>query len=98
MRRDRDRDGRVDARQLLDRDRVRDRVAAGAAVLLGDREAHEAELAELGDELVREAAGQVELLGDRLDALSRERPNRVANQLLLGSQVEVHAARIVAAR
>ena len=32
------------------------------------------------------------------DALARERPNRVANQLLLGSQVEVHAARIVAAR
>ena len=59
---------------------------------------HEAELAELGDELVREPAGQVELLGDRRDPLSRERSDRVANQLLLGSQVEVHAARIVSAR
>ena len=98
MRRDGDRDGRVDARQLLDRDRVRDRVAARAAVLLRDREAHEAELAELRDELVREATGQVELLGDRLDPLSRERPDRVADQLLLGSQVEVHAARMVSAR
>ena len=41
---------------------------------------------------------EVELRGDGRDALSRERPNRVADQLLLGSQVEVHAARIVAAR
>ena len=98
MRGDGDRDGRVDARQLLDRDRVGDRVPAGAAVLLRDRETHEAELAELGDELVGEAPGEVELLGDGLDTLLRERPNRVANQLLLWSQVEVHAARIVSAR
>ena len=65
---------------------------------LRDRKAHQPELAELRDELVREAAGQVELLGDRFDPLPRERPDRVANQLLLGSQVEVHAARIVSAR
>ena len=57
-----------------------------------------AELAELGDEVVGEAAGEIELLGDGLDTLLRERPNRVANQLLLWSQVEVHAARIVSAR
>ena len=98
MRGDRDRDGRVDARQLLDRDRVRDGIAARAPVLLGDGKPHEAELAELGDELVRELAGQIELLGDRRDTLSSERSDRVANQLLLGSQVEVHAARIVSAR
>ena len=98
MRGDRDRDGRVDTRELLDRDRVRDGVTAGAAVLLRYGETHEPEVAELRDELVGEAPGQVELLGDRLDTLLRERPNRVANQLLLGSQVEVHAARILAAR
>ena len=50
------------------------------------------------DELVREAAVQVELCGDRCDALPRERPDRVANQLLLGSEVEVHAAQSLAAR
>ena len=54
--------------------------------------------AELGDELVREAVLAVELLGDRRDALSRERPDGVADQLLLGGEVEVHGARMVAAR
>ena len=38
----RDRDRRVDARQLLDRDRVRERVAAGAPVLLRERDPHQA--------------------------------------------------------
>ena len=47
VRRDGDRHRRVDARQLLDRDRVRDGVGAGAAVLLGDRDAHQPELGEL---------------------------------------------------
>ena len=41
---------------------------------------------------------EVELGRDRRDALARERADRVADQLLLGSEVEVHAARIVAAR
>ena len=50
----RDRHRGVDARQLLDRDRVGERVAAGAADLLGERDAHQPELAELGDDLVRE--------------------------------------------
>ena len=97
MRRDRDGHGGVDSRELLDRDRVRHDVAAGAAVLLRYRKPHEAELAELGDELVREPTGQVELCCDRLDTFSRERSDRVADQLLLGSEVEVHGARIVAA-
>ena len=98
MRGDRDRDGRVDPRQLLDGDRVRDGVAARAPVLLRDRKAQQAQLPELRDELVGKAAGQIELFRDGCDPLSRERPDRVANELLLGSQVEVHAARIVAAR
>ncbi len=98
VRRDRNCHGRVDPRELLDRDRVRDGVAARTAVALRDRQAHQPELAELRDELVREPAAQIELPRDRLDALPRERPDRVANQLLLGSQVEVHAARILDAR
>ena len=71
VRSDRDRDGRVDPRQLLDRDRVRERVAARAAVLLRDGKAQKPELRELGDELVGEAVLAVELLGDRRDLVAR---------------------------
>ena len=38
---------RVDPRELLDGDRVLQRVAAGAADLLGERDAHPAQLAHL---------------------------------------------------
>ncbi len=98
VRGDGDRDGGVDPRQLLDRDRVRDGVASSAAVLLRDREAHQAELAELGDELVWKPPLEVELGRNGCDAVLCKRADRVANQLLLGREVEVHAARIVAAR
>ena len=67
VRGDGDRHRRVDPRQLLDRDRVRERVGAGAAVLLRDRDAHEPELGEARDDVVREAVLAVELLGDRRD-------------------------------
>ena len=90
VRGDGDRDRRVDARQLLDRDRVRDGVAARAAVLLGDRQAHEPELGELRDELVREARLAVELLGDRRHARLREVADGAPDQLLLVGQPEVH--------
>jgi hypothetical protein len=84
VRRDRDRHRRVDPRQLLDRDRVRECVAPSAAVLLGDRDAHQAELRHLRDELVREAVLAVELLCDRRDLLQREGADRVADQLVFG--------------
>ena len=45
------------------------------------------------DELDGEAALAVELLGDGCDALAREGAHRVADELLLGREVEVHAAR-----
>ena len=86
VRGDGDRDGRVDPRQLLDRDRVREGVAAGAAVLLGNRDPHQAELGQLGDELVREAALAVELLREGRDALARELATVVAHQLVLGRE------------
>ena len=92
----RDRDRRVDPRQLLDRDRVGERVGAGAAVLLRDRHAHQPELGELRDELVREAVLAVELRGDRRDPLLRELANGRADELVLGREVEVHAERRVA--
>ena len=91
VRRDRDRDRRVDARQLLDRERVADRVTARAAVLLGEGDPHEPQLRHLADELDGETALAVELLGDRRDALAGERADGVADQLVLGRQVEVHA-------
>ena len=98
VRGDGDRHRRVDACQLLDRDRVRDGVPARTAVLLRNRKPHEAELTQLRHELVREAAARVEIRSDRLDALPGERSNGVADQLLLGSEVEVHAAPMVATR
>ena len=53
---ERDADRGVDPRQLLDRERVGERVGAAAAVLLGERDPHQAQLAHLGDDLVRERA------------------------------------------
>ena len=93
VRGDGDRDGRVDSRQLLDRDRVGERVGAAAAVLLGDGHAHQPELGELLDELVGEAVLAVELLGDGRDLLLGELPDRAADELVLFGEVEVHAAR-----
>jgi hypothetical protein len=95
--RDGDRDGGVDACELLDRDGVGDRVSARAAVPLGHRKPHQPELAQVRHELVGKASAQVELRGERLDALPCERSDRVADQLLLGSEVEVHAALMVVA-
>ena len=91
MRRDGDRDRRVDARQLLDRDRVGERVGAAAFVLLGDRHSHQTELGQLRDELVREALLAIELGRDRRDAFEGELPDGVANELVLFVEVEVEA-------
>ena len=59
---DRDRHRRVDPCQLLDRDRIRQGVAACTAELLGKRDPHQPQLGHLGDELGREAAVAVEFL------------------------------------
>ena len=91
VRRDRDRDRRIDSRQLLDRDRVGDRVGAAAAVLLGNGHAHQPELGQLRDEVVGKAVLPVELLGDRGDLLLGEVADRAADELLLLGEVEVHA-------
>ena len=91
MRGHRDRHRRVDPRQLLDGDRVRERVGPGAAVLLREGHAHQAELGELGDQLVREAVLAVELGGYRRDPLLGELADGRANELVLGREVEVHS-------
>ena len=90
VRGDRDAHRRVDPGQLLDRERVRERVAAATAVLLRERDAHQPELAQLGHDLVGEPLLAVELLGDRRDLLPREVPHGGLDQLLLGAEVEVH--------
>ena len=90
VRGDRDADRGVDAGQLLDRERVGERVGAAAPVLLRERDAHQPELAHLGDDLVGEALGPVELLRDRPHLLVGEVADGVAQQPLLVAQVEVH--------
>ena len=86
----RDADRRVDPGQLLDGERVGERVGAAAAVLLGERDAHQPQLAHLRHELVGEGLGAVELLGDRRDLVAREVAHRVAEQALLVCELEVH--------
>ena len=88
----RDRHRGVDARELLDRDRVGERVAARAAVLLGERDPHQPEVAELLHDLVREALLAVERLGDRRDLALGEVADGAADQLMVGREVEVHPA------
>jgi len=96
VRGERDRDRRVDARQFLDDDRVRERVGACAAVLLGDCHTHQAELGELRRQLVGEAFLAVEFLGDGRHLLQRELSDRVADQLVLAVEIEVHRAKLAA--
>jgi hypothetical protein len=88
----RDRNGRVDARELLDRQRVGERVAARAAVLLGERDPHEPELAQLGDDLVREALLAVELLGHRRDLVAGEVADGLLDEAVVVGEVEEHGA------
>jgi hypothetical protein len=90
-----DRDGRVDARELLDCDRVRHGVCTGAAVLLRDRHSHQPERRQLADELVGEASLAVELFGNRRDTLLREVAHRRANELMLLFEVEVQPDYVV---
>src|SRR5205823_2001547 len=87
---DRDRDGRVDARELLDRERVGERVGAGAAVLLRERDAHQAELAELRDDRVRERLRAVELARLGCDLALRDVADGRAKSLVLFGKVEDH--------
>ena len=79
--------------ELLDRDRVRQRVAARASELLGERDSHQTEVGHLRDELVREPRLAVDLLGDGCDPVDGEPADRLAEELVLGRKVEIHARR-----
>ena len=78
------------AADLLDRDRVRERVEPGAALVLGDRDPEPAELADAPDDLAGEAAFALVLVDDRRDLGRHELPDRVAEQRVLGPEVVVH--------
>jgi hypothetical protein len=88
----RDRDGGVHPRELLDRDRVRERVAARSPDVLREWDPHQPELSELRDDLVRERLRAVELLRDRRHLALGELADGAADQLVVGREVEVHAA------
>ena len=89
----RDADRGVDARELLDRERVGERVGAAAAVLLRERDAHQAELAQLarrsrrGTHLVRSSSSAT-----GATSCAREVAHGVAQQPLLVGEVEVHSS------
>ena len=79
-----------DAADLLDRDRVGERVEPGAALVLRDRDAEPAHLAEAADDLDREATLALVLVDDRRDLLDHEVADRRAQQGVLWREVEVH--------
>ena len=89
----RDADRGVDPGQLLDRERVGEGRGAAAAVLLRERDPHQPELAQLGDELVGERLRPVELLGHRRDLVAGELADGVAQQALLVGELEVQRRR-----
>ena len=88
----RDRHARVDARELLDGERVCSVSPPAAAVLLGERDPHQPELAHLGHDLVGEALLAVELLGHGRDLLLGEVADGLLEQPVVVGEVEVHAA------
>lgn len=77
MRTQRDRHRGVDPGKLLDGDRVGQRISSGASQVLGIRDAHQIELTETLDDLVRKALGAVEMLGDGGDLALGEVADRL---------------------
>jgi hypothetical protein len=77
------RDGDPAAGELLDDHRVGRQVQAHPAVLLGDRDAEEAELLHLLDDRLGELVLVVELLGDRDDLVVDELAHHLGDRLLL---------------
>ncbi len=70
------------ARDLLDRDGGADAVAAGAAVLFGERDAHQAQLTHLAERLGGELSGLIHKACARGDLLLGELAHRLADHAL----------------
>ena len=79
-----------DPADLLDRDGVGQRVEPGPALVLGDRDAEPAELADAPDDLGREAPRALVLVDDRRDLGHHEVADGVAQEDVLRREVEVH--------
>ena len=80
----------VHASDLLDPDRVRDRVQPAPLELLWNEHPEEAEARHHRNGLLGELARRVELRRDRLDLALRELPHLLPDHLLLGRGCEVH--------
>ena len=93
----RDRDRGVDPGQLLDRERVGERVARRRRRTPPGRDAHQPELAHLRDELVGEGLGRGRAPRRGRDLVAGEVADGVAEQALLVVEVEVHARQSAAA-
>ena len=89
--RDDDPDAPAGAGQLLDGDGVGQGVEAGAAELLRVRDAQQAQLGRLADDLVRELALALQLVGDRHDLALGEVAHRAPDLFVLRAEGEVHA-------
>jgi len=91
---DEDADAGVDAGELLDDERGGEEGCAGAAVLLGHLDAHQAELEELGDQRRVHPLRLVHLVDERADGALGEVAHGVAeHRLFLAEHRERRAAR-----
>ncbi len=90
VRRHRQRDRRIDARELFDADAVVDGRHPGAAVLLGELDAHQAERGELRQQIHRKLLRLVPLHHVRPHLGFRELAHRAAQELLLLGEAKVH--------
>ena len=82
--------GTADLGQLLDAHGVGEHISASAAVLLGEVNAHHAQLGHLLDGLHGEALFLVDLSGQGLDLVLREIAVHLANEQLFLRQMEIH--------
>ena len=87
---DGDTDAGIGARELLQHEHVGDEVRSGAAELLGDADAHQAELAQLREELAGEAVLAVPLGCVRRDLRLRDLTGERLDLALLVGEREVH--------
>ena len=79
-----------DPADLLDRDRVGQRIEAGAALVLGDRDAEPAHRAEAVHDRPREAARLLVFVDDRCDLADHEVADGLTQEPMLRGEVEVH--------
>ncbi len=80
----------ADLSQLFDAHGVGEHISAGAAVLLGEVNAHHAQLGHLLDGLHGEALFLIDLSGQGLDLVLRELAVHLANEQLFLRQMEIH--------